>query len=184
MQIIRVSALPETLVANAMYLVRSGADLNITVTGSDAAVVTNTLSRSAVGTMIANEIAELDLASGVQYAADITARDALTLTKDSFVFVEDASADPTVTSGSAMYFYSLQTTDFTKVAEYESMDLQLTWAGLQDKPTSAVADIDDAVSKRHTHANKTVLDDLSDASGQLQYKGAPVGTVQEGTHEW
>ena len=33
----------------------------------------------------------------------------------------------------------------------------------------------DAVSKKHSHTNKGVLDDLSDNSGTLNYKGQPIG---------
>ena len=36
--------------------------------------------------------------------------------------------------------------------------------------------IEDAVAKVHEHSNKTVLDALSDASGVLQYNGAPIAT--------
>ena len=49
----------------------------------------------------------------------------------------------------------------TKIAEYESMDVVLQWNDIQGKPTSAVADIDDAVANRHSHANKALLDPIS-----------------------
>lgn len=48
------------------------------------------------------------------------------------------------------------------------------WAVLEDKPSSSVTDIDQAVEDRHTHSNKTVIDDLSDDAGVLQYKGLPI----------
>ena len=52
------------------------------------------------------------------------------------------------------------------------MDINFSWANLSGKPTSSVADIDDAVSKRHAHANKTQLDKIDqDASGNLTYNG-------------
>lgn len=48
------------------------------------------------------------------------------------------------------------------------------WDALEDKPVSTVNDIDQAVGDRHTHANKSVIDDLSDNAGALEYRGLPV----------
>jgi hypothetical protein len=48
----------------------------------------------------------------------------------------------------------------------------LNWSGLQGKPNSAVADIDDAVTKKHSHPNKTQLDLIGqDAQGNFTYNG-------------
>lgn len=105
-----------------------------------------------------SQIASLDMSNSAVFAADIAARDALVLTKNTFVFVADASADATVDAGAALYFYNLATTSYTKVAEYESMDF--------------------------TIPNLGILADLSDIGGALGYKGALVATVLEGTHEW
>ena len=107
---------------------------------------------------IAAAIGSLDQSNSAIYAANIVARDALTLTKSSFVFVADATGDATVAVGSALYFYNLEAETFTKVAEYESMDVVIQ--------------------------NKAVLDALSDVEGQLAYKGVLVGTVQAGTNVW
>jgi len=52
------------------------------------------------------------------------------------------------------------------------MDVVLTWANLQNKPSSAVGDIDDAVTKRHTHSNKTELDKIGESNGNFTYNGA------------
>lgn len=105
-----------------------------------------------------SQIASLDMSNSAVFAADIAARDALVLTKNTFVFVADASADATVDAGAALYFYNLATTSYTKVAEYESMDF--------------------------TIPNLGILADLSDIGGALGYKGSLVATVLEGTHEW
>lgn len=104
------------------------------------------------------QIASLDMSNAAVFAADIAARDALVLSKNSFVFVADASADATVDTGAALYFYNLATTSYTKVAEYESMDFVIP--------------------------NLDILADLSDINGALGYKGSLVATVLEGAHEW
>lgn len=109
-------------------------------------------------TTVANAIGSLDMSNTAILAADIAARDALTLTKNSFVVVADASADPTVDVGAAMYFYNKSDDSFMKIAEYESMDLVIP--------------------------NKAILEDLSDVNGVLHYKGDPIGTVVAGSNEW
>ena len=184
MQIVRVSALPDPLVASTLYLVKNGTELTITVTGTDAAVVAKTVTSSDISAAVASAISALDLQPGVQYAADIAARDALELTKNSIVFVADATGDATVTAGSASYFYELATDSYTKVSELESLDVTVDWDDLTGKPSSTAAQIDDAVSKTHSHANKATLDKLGESGGALTFDGNPVGTVQEGAHAW
>jgi hypothetical protein len=104
----------------------------------------------------------------VQLYPTIAARDAATLDRNTIVLVTDASADSTVTSGAALYFYDNAGDQFTKVAEFESLDLQLTWSSITGRPTSSPASIDQAVSDSHTHSNKTTLDAITSAgSGSI-----------------
>ena len=44
-------------------------------------------------------------------------------------------------------------------ADWENVNLQ--WANIVDKPTSSVANIDSAVSQRHTHSNKSIIDTIT-----------------------
>lgn len=180
----RVNALPGTLAAETIYLVKTGTELTLTVTGATGAVVATTVSKADVNTAISTAIGSLDMSNSVEFAANIAARDAMTLTKSAFVYVADATGDATVTAGAAMYLYNLTDTTWHKVTEYESLDLVLSWDKVTGKPNSSVADIDDAVAKRHSHANKAVLDLLTAPSGQLLYDGAPVGGVITNGNEW
>lgn len=141
--------------------------------------------------------------------ADIAARDALAdLADGAKVFVEDASADALVDSGWAIYRYraakeavgtegeegyvAAVEAGWTKVSEGESLDIVHDWGNIRNKPASAVADIDDAVAKRHEHANKAdCLDKLSVADGKLKLDGGDVGetrawvaTVSDIPAEW
>ncbi|MBR4608781.1 MAG: hypothetical protein IKO41_21555 [Lachnospiraceae bacterium] len=118
----------------------------------------------------------------VSIVADIAARDALTnVITGALCWVQDASDDSSVASGAAAYLASVSgdpaVVTWTKVAEAESMDVVLQWANIQGKPSSAVADIDDAVSKKHEHANATVLNGLSadSTSGNLEFNGVELG---------
>ena len=113
---------------------------------------------SDVANAINTEIAKLDQSNTAVYAATIAARDALVLTKNSFVFVQDATGDATVTLGAAMYFYNKTASTYTKIAEYEGMDV--------------------------TFPNRAIVEKLSIIDGQLAYDGAIVGTVQAGSTEW
>lgn len=98
-------------------------------------------------------IAALDLSATVQYAADIAARDTLAagLTKSSLIFVVDATSDATVTVGSALYFYDTVGEAFTKVSEYESLDLVIP--------------------------NKAILQSFSVVNSRLYLDGKPITTV-------
>jgi hypothetical protein len=109
--------------------------------------------------------------------ADITARDALLpLTSAKWVYVINATGDTTVTAGGATYLYNPGTTSWVKASESESMDIVLQWSSITGRPTSAVADIDDAVARRHTHANSAQLAKIGeDAGGSMTYNGAAVG---------
>lgn len=97
------------------------------------------------------------------------------------VMVTDATGDQTVTSGWAIYRRktgtdALNTLDsWQKIAEAESIDVVLKWENVVGRPTSTVTDIDDAVAKKHEHANKAVLDELTnsgtDEAPVLSFKG-------------
>ena len=68
--------------------------------------------------------------AGVTYVADITARDALSAEqKKSLAFVIDATADTTVTQGSAMYAWEATANsgagEWVKIAEVESLDIDV-----------------------------------------------------------
>lgn len=175
-QIFRETALPAvgSRVPYAIYLVSvSPTHLETYVTGSTAANIRRMINEADVGTLITNALAS---ANELAIVADIDARNALTPTRNQFVYVIDATDDTTVNLGGATYLYNLSNTTWIKVNEAESLDLNIAdplWANIQNKPTSSVADIDDAVAKRHDHTNKTQLDKIGeDVNGNLTYDGA------------
>lgn len=180
----RVNALPETLVAETIYLVKTGTELTLTVTGNTGEVVATTVSKADVDTAISTAIDSLDTSNTVMFVANIAARNEMTPTKSMFVYVADATADETVSAGAAMYLYDLANTTWHKVTEYESLDLVLSWDNITDKPSRSVAEIDDAVAASHIHENMDVLLQLSDVDGKLQYNGEDVGGVISNGNEW
>lgn len=103
--------------------------------------------------------------------ATIALRDADTApVNHELVMVLDATGDTTVKSGWAVYRTTVvdvsgkKTASYEKVSEKESMDYQVSWDALSDKPTSTTAQIDGLVTNDHTHANKAMLDALTDES--------------------
>ena len=169
------TALPATPVANAVYFIAPAGSptlVEVFVTSSTG-VARNVINRAEIQSLIT---AAITARNELMIAADIAARDALVLTEARYVLVKNASGDPTVASGSATYVYdpagTTPATKWFKVSESESMDIQLTWAALQGKPTSSVAQIDAAVAATHSHANKANIDKVGqDAGGNLTYNG-------------
>lgn len=98
------------------------------------------------------------------------------------VTVLDATGDETVEKGGATYIYMKDFT-FRKLAEDEAMDHICDWEHIKNKPESPAKDIDTAVIKQHTHANKTILDLLGD-DGSNQATNAPGNLTYNGKLIW
>lgn len=84
-----------------------------------------------------------------------------------FAWVVDATGDPTVNEGSALYSFSKDTGTWIKVYETEAMDndggvaVAADWDNLDGRPLSTPAAIDDAVNSSHSHSNITILNSIS-----------------------
>lgn len=171
MRIERVTALPATLSPSTMYVVKSAdaALAEVYFSNNDGTEARHVINKSDIQGMITGAVSDF---TNIQVAADIAARNAMSPTRNVMVLALDATADTTVTSGSALYLYDVGTTTWHKVSEFESLDVVLEWDAIQGRPTSTVAAIDDAVLKAHTHANKTQLDKVGEgADGVFQYDG-------------
>lgn len=172
-QIFKETALPGTLQPHSIYLIAPAARpdfVEMYVTGASAATVKRHVNSVDVQNMID---AALSGMGGLSVVDNIAARNALNPTSNVMVLVLDASADPNVTSGSATYVYRLSTTTWIKISESESMDLAITWSSITGRPSSSVADIDNAVSLRHSHANLTQLNKIGeDGNGNMTYDGS------------
>lgn len=183
MKIRKVNALPGTFEPSTLYLVKSAEAglFEMHMSTSDGLSTRHIYSKAEITSQIA---AAVGATSSIHVVADIAARNALAPTTNIFVLVADASDDVTVTAGAATYIYNTDTTSWVKIAEYESMDFVFSWANLSDKPTSSVADIDSAVSLKHTHSNKAQLDKITeDVNGDILYNAAPIRAHLE-IDEW
>lgn len=183
-QFFQLTSIPGTWQPNSLYWIENGdgatADTYVTDVSSVPHGTTNTSMVTGISNpLIAIMKAEAITAAGneMQVFADIATRDAATITSNAAVLVTDASADPTVTAGAAMYLYELTPDTFTKVSEFESLDVNATWAALTGKPTSLVADIDDAVMNRHTHGNTAEITKIGETAGKMTYDGVSIPEV-------
>lgn len=64
--------------------------------------------------------------------------------------------------------------------------IDLNWSAISGKPSSSVVDIDDAVSKKHSHSNKSILDDIEQAltsALKTAYDGAVTAKHTQGTDQ-
>ncbi|MDT4835736.1 hypothetical protein FQZ97_694100 [compost metagenome] len=172
----KVATLPGSLEADSFYYVENGsyAESYLTNSAGEARSIGNS---AMINALITEALSSLPSSGApVLFVADIAARDALEadLEQAVFVLVQDATDDPTVTAGAALYAWNPATSSWLKVAEYESMDVTLTWDAIQGRPTSTPAQIDTAVSQTHSHANKATLDKFSESGGLPRYNGAPI----------
>jgi len=174
----KVTTLPGSLQPDSFYFVENGSYAESYLTNSSG--VARAVGNSAmINALISEALANWSgVASTVQIVADIAARDALiaTLEANAMILVIDATADPTVDAGSALYAYDATAEETYKVAEYESMDVVLQWADLVGGPTSTPAQIDNSVSLAHSHSNKSTLDLLGADADGLLYNGQGVTT--------
>jgi hypothetical protein len=165
-QIVRKNELPAvgSREASTMYIIKAatGSLVDIYFTGDDPAVIQHVITRAEIQTMI-------DASGGggglnnIILVQDIAERDALAPEQNMMALVLDATGDPSVQTGSALYFYDLATTTWYKVSEFESLDVQLEWSKIQNVPV--------------------VLTHLSEnGEGDLTHNGRTF--VLNGEHEW
>lgn len=173
----KVTSLPGTLVADSLYFVSNGTIAESYLT--DSSGVAKSLGNTSMVTSIVTSQMASTLAAynAMEIVATIAARNTLaaSLNRNVLVLVSDATGDVTVASGAALYAFNNTGDTWIKVTEYESLDVTLTWAALQNKPTSTVAQIDTAVSQAHSHSNKTFLDKIGETGGAMTYNGSAVG---------
>lgn len=185
--IFKETALPAELQANAMYLIAPPSKpdyVEIYISDRLGNSIKRLPTTDDIQAMINSSTGGIVPGSKLEVVSDMAARDALVPDSNISVLVLDATTDPTITAGAATYVYQIATGTWHKISEAESMDLVLDWGNIQNKPQSSVADIDDAVNKRHSHANLSQLNKVDeDVNGNLTYGGQyPKAALQ--TDNW
>lgn len=173
MRIRKVTVLPSSYEPSTVYLVTTTNPLffKLYVSSSDGSSVRRLPDMDDIQSWIASAMGGYYTALIV---ANIAARDALTLTTNTQVLVLDATGDTSVASGAATYVYDVASHTWIKISEANNLEVIQQWNNIVGRPSSTPADIDEAVSQTHTHANKAIIDLLGDVSGSLSYKGEPI----------
>ncbi len=182
-RVYKETTLPGSLQPHSIYLIAPAAHpdfLEMYVTDAAGTANRRTHKVEDIQAMIDASIAGVGATVIVD---DIAARDALSPANGTTALVIDATADATVDSGAATYIWRQSTTSWIKISEAESLDVTLNWSDIVGKPTSSPAAIDSAVTNAHTHANKTQLDQIGEASGEMTYNGAHIAPRLE-TQGW
>lgn len=170
-RLFKETAVPQAFEANGIYFIKAGNRLRVLVADSAGTGFASTITDAEVQTMI--ESALTAAGSQQSFVADTIAdRDALAPDAIVTVVVLDASADSTVTSGSATYMWLPTQGVWHKLSESESMDVVQNWINIAGRPASSVSQIDDAVAKKHAHTNMSQLNKVGeDGSGNFTYGG-------------
>lgn len=173
----RVIQLPEQLASSTIYVVK-GADSSIAelyFTSTDGQELRHLINKDDINTLIASQISDFN---NLLLTSDIPSRDALELSRNILVFVQDATGDTSVSSGAALYFFDASESDFIKVSQYDTSGVVLEWSLIDNRPASSVEAIDDSVSKSHNHSNSDVLNLLGqNEDGDLTFNGKTIGTT-------
>lgn len=190
-RILRASSLPTSPALrekNCMYLVKQPGKTTFDMYVVDAAG--NAFS-GFTSERLTEVIAEYsNTTRETESVANIAARNALVNPGNRLVFVDDATGDPTVEFGSAMYFYKASTASYTKVwaadgsAGGGGSSGNVQWSDIVGAPNVSIAALEQAVANSHTHTNKDVLDKLSVVGGELHYNGSKVASVSMGATNW
>lgn len=168
----RVMALPDPLTASTMYIVKKeGTALaEVHFSNNEGTSTQHVVNSADITDMISTALASFNVVYTVN---TILERNALVLPRNSIVLVADARGDNTVRTGGALYVYNKSANSYIKVSEFESMGVVLDWSNIQNKPVSTIAEIDDAVSKRHSHINSGQLSKIGeDSGGNLTYNNS------------
>lgn len=96
-----------------------------------------------------------------------------------YASVTDATADPTVKKGGAIY--KNVKGKWKKIFEEEVIDLDFfDWSQILNKPTATVSALDYAAGAAHEHANKEIIDGFSlDFAGKLAYDGHTIDVTAD-----
>lgn len=167
----RLAELPVTLSPSTMYIIKASdpALVDLYFTNTDGTEVRHVVNSSDIAKIVSDAVGS---ASDIMVVANNAAMNALRPTRTIMVLSLDASADPTVNSGAALYVFNATTTSWVKVADFQSMDVVLKWDNIEGRPISSPHDIDGAVAISHGHANKSELDLIGvDSKDNFMFNG-------------
>lgn len=124
-RIFNAQSLPKRLRKNSLYIVSSPNDpyeVKIYYIGNTPNEI-----KKILDTKEQNNENSSQSATTIKIVSSIQERNNLNPTGPMFVFVTDASDDPTVGTGSALYIYDPNNSSWIKVFDHEDSNLDLSW---------------------------------------------------------
>lgn len=172
----RVNQLPTPREVDTLYVVVTPgkADAKLVFIGSDPAAEYGVIDSIAVDQVVE---AALDGRSSIYFRNTYTDMVARKPIENGLIYVLDTTDDPMGGTGaSGVYLYNKASDSFQNFPGTGGTGpTQVQWAQVLGKPVSTPAQIDKAVTDSHVHANKVVLDRVTeDAQQKLLYRGLPV----------
>jgi hypothetical protein len=173
----KLTAVPTTFAPSTVYFVSGSTtptDLAIYVSDSAGNAARHTATYTEMVNMMDTKIASaVSAAASIKIVNNIADRNALLTppilpTTPLMALVLDATSDITVASGAATYVWSPATQLWSKISEYESMDVLVQWNSIVGRPTATPAEIDSLLPVLST------VTQLSSVGGQLQFGGSYV----------
>lgn len=183
--IVKASVKPTTFQPNTVYIVNNttSGQAELYFSSSDGTKLIPTLNSTSVSSQITT-LVEAAAAGGdfsqLEVVANIAARNALVLDKNTLVYVLDTTADGA--PGEAMYLYQFSTTTYKKLF---SSTTTVNWSNIIGAPSTSPTAIETAVTASHTHTNKSVIDKLTETGdGYLSFNGGPAINVFLVSQDW
>lgn len=180
-----VSVLPPNPEPNTFYFVQNGSYAESYLTTANGALRRMGNSRM-IEDVVRSELTT-HYKNNLMFAADITARDSLGVQANGsiMVVVLDASADPQIQEGAALYVYDYQYQEWHLLTQYGTADAAVDWVNIANRPQSSSTAIDSAVERSHVHDNHEILDRLGvNAQGSLTFDGVSAGATEWNNEEW
>lgn len=167
--IVRVTSLPSTITPSTMYILKQPTSqvAEVYFSNNDGSQLVPGISEQ----FITDKFASL-LATGmgeIQIVDTINDRNRVTKNGNSLIMVIDATGDEFGSTGTALYLYRAINASYFRVSVFDEnrdgvssggggTNGPVWWNTIQGKPSSTPEQIDDAVSKAHTHSNQATLD--------------------------
>ena len=176
--IVRLDALPSTLAANNMYIIREsgGTRVRLTFTGDDPTKVASTIGVNDVNNIVTTALESFtSVYVFATYADMLAARP----TANVLAFVKDARGDVNVSTPSATYVYESSSGQWLLMPGAQGGGSEtVNWTEIIGRPSASVESIDLAASQTHTHTNMNVLNLMGvNSSGKLTYNGVQVSDI-------
>ncbi len=116
-----------------------------------------------------------DLSSDTTYVvSNSTQRNALTGLKTGDKCYETTTGDSYIWNDSG----------WLVLAQADWKNINLDWTNIKGKPTSTVANIDDAVTKAHQHSNKIAIDKITESGSLPLWNGSPWPAASVSSVPW